>query len=286
MTATDTTLRLRQVTSALHLLRDYGGTVPPALDEARDLIRAARILTAETRMSPTAVAARSVLLAPDRAKALETAAKARAVEAARMEIASGLSEAAADNAVRVFVENADEIADAILASPRLAEAFERVSVAVERVPASAAASPRPDDLDALADVAILRRASAPFDRLLVSLVAVGLFAEDYGVEGAAGLLYADPTEADPLAVRRALRGVRPGVPDLSVWTVSTTKAASPEPFAPQGVPAAILAGTPGVRLSLATSAEEFHRRISHVLREEPAPITLGADEGKRAGLVL
>ncbi|GAB2736463.1 hypothetical protein [Nocardioides pakistanensis] len=215
MTVATPETRLRPVTAALGVLREYGGTPPEALRDAHAVIREARQIAAEALPAPALVYAREVIAAEDRPKALTAAAKRRAADRDRAEIASALFEAAVERAVSAFAEHADEIADAILASDVLARAFADVERAVADVPASALAEPRSDDLDLLASVAVLRRAVVPFERVLVSLTASGLVAE-HDLPGASGLLFADPAEADPEAVRRALKGLRPGVPDVSV----------------------------------------------------------------------
>lgn len=278
-------LRLRPVTAALGVLREYGGTPPEALREAHALIREARHLASEAAVAPAVTYAHEVLAAEDKSKALNAAAKKRAADRDRAEIAAALSEAAVDRAVRVFAEHADEIADAILSSAALTRAFEDVEHAASEVPGSALAEPRADDLDLVARTAVLRRAVLPFERALVSLVASGLVSE-FPLQGASALLFADPAEADPDDVRRACKGLRPGVPDVNVYTASAVLAPAARPFAPNGVPAAILAATPGVVFRQATTVEEFERRVRRTLAAPDAPMTFAEDDGRRAGLVL
>ena len=69
-------------------------------------------------------------------------------------------------------------------------------------------------------------------------------------------------------VRKAMRGLRVGTPDMAVWTSSPTKLPHRAPLAPIGVPVAILAhGIKGAQLSPARSAAEFDRRTAHVLSD-------------------
>lgn len=274
--------RLRPVTAALGVLRAYGGTPPEPLRQAHETIREARLLATEFRVWDPIAYARDVVAADDRPKALAAAAKRRAADRDRAEIAAALAEAAVENAVSTFHKHADEIADAILASERLAGAFADVERAVAGVPVSALAHPNPDDLDTLAAVAVLRRAVVPFERVLVSLTATGLVSE-HALPGAAHLLYVDPTEADREAVRRALKGVRPGVPDVAVWSVSAATAPAARPFAEPGVPAAILAHTPGVVLRQPVSLADLEHRVAYVTA---APEPVMTESGDASGWVV
>lgn len=274
---------LRPVTAALGVLKTYGGTPPGALTEAREAIRAASHLAAENRVADPMALAREVVSSGDMAATLARVSKTRATEQARAEVASALYAAAVERAVSVFAEHADEIADAVLSSEVLTSAFEEVERTAADVPASALAEPRADDVDLVARVALARRAVLPFERVLVSLVASGLVSE-YDLPGAAHLLYADPTEADPEAARRALKGLRKGVPDVNVYTFSATVAPHAAPVAAPGVPAALLAATPGVVFRQCLTVEDFEARVRHVERAS-APV-LDEDDVRPAGLVL
>ncbi|MFL6061480.1 MAG: hypothetical protein ACJ72E_09630 [Marmoricola sp.] len=275
---------LRPVEAALGVLRNYGGRVPEPLREARERLRDARIIATGSRLPDSLALAREVISSSDPRKALSAAGKKRAAAIDEAEIARFLYAAAAENAARVFYETASEIADAILASENLAASFEEVRRMAPTVRPADPAEPNRDDLDLVARVAVLRRAVVPFDRVLVSLTSSSLIGNPM-LPGAGALIYADPSGADPEAVRRAIKGVRPGVPDVGVWTATATHAAHMAPLAPNGVPAAILAGTPGVEFAQAITVEEFERRIAYVQRAGSVA-TFVEDEPASSGLVL
>ncbi|GAA3651384.1 hypothetical protein GCM10022237_09000 [Nocardioides ginsengisoli] len=286
-TLASATTRLRPVTGALRVLQQYGGTVPEPLAAARDRVRDARLLAVETRVAPASALARTVIESEDMSAALKTVAKTRAADVARAEITADLHAAAVERALATFYKHSDEIADAILASPVLASAYADVVRLVGDVPASALAEPRADDLDLVARVFLLRRAATPFQTLRVALTTSALLPET-DLPGAEHLLYADPADADPEAVRRALKGVRPGVPDVNVWTVSATSLPAGRPLAAQGVPAAILHSTPGVVFRRCLTVEDFEARARRALggTVTPSGPSFVEDEAARAGLVL
>lgn len=282
--ATDYTLRMRPMTASLNTLAAYGGTTPEPLRVAREQIRAAHLVSVGARVADPLSLAREVIASSDMETTLKAVAKRRAAARDAAEVAASLVEAASENALRVFHDHADEIADEILASPLLASAFAEVERLAFTVPPSALARPNVDDLDTVAAVATLLRAVRPFESVFVSLVSSSLVSA-YELPGVAGLLYADPRGADPEAVRRGLKGLRPGVPDLSVWTVSTTHAAHAAPVGASGVSPALLASTPGVTFSHAVTLDEFEARVRYAERTAPA-VTLDEDADEWAGAVL
>jgi hypothetical protein len=262
-TATDVEISLRAFTTALGVLRAYGADVPERMAEARARLREARLVAREHAIPHALTHADAALDAADLRRGVTAAAKERAASKERAEIASALPAAAARRAVRSLNESRDEIADAVLGSPALAQAFEDVERLAPLVPASAVADPDAGrhGLDLVANVAMLRRASGVFVEAVGRLTAVGVLS-DYGPT-VAHLAYARPSgEADPNAVDRALRGVRPGALDVPVWTTpvgySTPVA---QPYNEPGVPAAVLLSTPGVTLDPATTAREFESRV-------------------------
>lgn len=267
---------LRPWQSAVAVLRDYGVDLPPALVEARDLMREARLAARATTATPVATLAEKALDADDVARAITAAAKTLAADAARLAIATEVEHAAERRAVLAVRSNLGEIGDAVLGSARVAAYFAEIEARVATVPASALVRPRHDDLAALANVAALRHAASAFEPILVRLRSLGIVSTSEA--HFAGLLFADPGEATPSAVAAALRGVRPGTPDIAVWQVAPEGHPVFAPMSPEGVPAAILAGTPGVVIRPALSVEEFERRVGVVLGAPTDALTLAEND--------
>lgn len=254
---------LRPFTAALDVLTSYGAEIPEPLTVAKARLHEARIAARAYAVTDVATDAAKALGAADLAKALDAAAKARATAVAREEIARALYPAAIREALLALNACADDVTDAVLSSPALASAFAEIERLAPLVPASMVAKPDAEvhGLDAVANVAMLRRAASVFEVAFGRLDAVGVISS-HAPEAAAVLYLSPGDDTSRESFTRVVKGVRPGALSVTVWS-KPLGSASPvsEPVNALGVPAAIALATEGVTLSLATSARDLAERV-------------------------
>lgn len=257
----------RSLSGALDLLREYGAEVPEALTAVRTRLREIRALQPDNVDPFTRGAA--VLADPDPVRRLAREAKAAAEARERSGVLEKVRELAFREASAASLAAADEILEALLASPCLRQAFDVIVETAPRIPAATPLTPSAEvvGFDVVADVAHTRKAMRVFETITGKLAAVGLLADVS--ERSVGLLYADVSGVAYREADRALRGVRPGALDVNVFQRrSVAEVPAITPYSEQGITPAILAHA-GASFSLATSAAEWRGRAMKLAAKRP-----------------
>jgi hypothetical protein len=284
--------RLRQWTSAVRLLAEYDVPMPGAMVEAREVMTSARRTLRDVAPRSLSELGAEALDARDLTKALDAGAKAAAHDRLRAEIASAATVEAEVRAGRALNDCIDEVADGVLGSTGIRQAFDVLAEVAPRIPAGTVLNPDGERVGfrVLADVARAREALTTFASAFQRL---GLLGAVHADPDHMGLLYALPSygTANRAEVDRALRGVRPGALDIGVWTRPDGYASGVRGslHAP-GVTPALLASLRGVTLDLATTVGEFETRVrafeSGPGADRGSLSYVVEDDGTAAGLVL
>lgn len=260
---TEPVYRLRPVNGTASLLAEYGAALPASVEDARLLFHRLR------RESPGAPDMHAIgALALDSTP--KAAAKALTETRVAAEVHAAALEVAASRAVAALYAASDEMVEAVLASPALAEAVAEIADVARTVNPSVPHTPAPGtpEADVIA-AARLRRAEAVLARAATSLdVALGVHFDPLP------LLWLDPTDVeDWKAFSNALRGIRYGVLYIPMQVTHSGSPVGVPDNTAHGIPSASAAGVAGVRFSLAKSFADFEARAALVARRGVAAPT-------------
>lgn len=257
--------------SVVYLLRDFGAEVPEKIAAAGATLRDARALARDTRiaaaLSTDPHTIDGILDGGQLRQGTQRAAKAHVTAQAEADVAAAVVPAAEARAARAVHESTHEVLDCVLASARLAAILTEAETCLRAVPPETRARPHEGDLDAVANLALLRRALAPVEAVYMRLGALDLVTASG--KQFAPLLFADPTGANLPEVIHALSGTRPGNIGVPVHRVSAHDGSHPlggvmAPMDEPGIPSALLAAVPGVVIRPAATAADLHARVAFV----------------------